>query len=185
MIDRLPLELIYKILINVGVSDINNFCLISNVYRDVMFDRQFWIQKLNYDYPSNPPLSSFIEYRDGDDGDDGYSIYKRFDDGYNASHISSDHYKYIINKYNDIRTVNYAICIGDIKLLMQNIRTYGILPTQDAIDAACTLPNATHIMICISKYNIGPSQTGIDWATGILNINFLKWAHSQDIYQVL
>lgn len=168
-VSHLPYEIIYKILLSVRPSDIINFC---RVYpkSSVMSDTRFWIAKLDYDYPLDPVSSSYVVMNPGDQG---YGIYARFDDGYNGSYDECMGYINIIKKYSMVQDINYAIVRHNIKLLYKYIR-YGAIPSQDAIDAACTGLDARHVMAIVAKhYKMYPSQLGVNWAVSSGNFLYL------------
>lgn len=162
-------EILYNILINNTPSDIKSFCQSNPLYNYICYDVLFWLQKLDYDYPSNPPPSSFVKFNTNDTG---YTVYERFDDGNNGIIVPKDGFIQIQIKYkND--PINYAIVSGNIDLIIQYANTGQI--SQDAIDAACTLDNAVQIMEILEPYNYAPSQIGINWAAAVGNVNLLIW----------
>ena len=166
---HLSLEMAESILIWNRASEILNMCQVNSQYRDICSDTQFWIEKLEHDYPT---ISEFIKLRYSDNG---YAVYNRFDDGYDGSKDQREGFINIKNMYLDPNSVNYAIVNGNVKLAQRLIREQGTLPSQDAVDAACVLKNATHIILVLSKYKIYPSQLGINWAAYTLNNHFLQW----------
>ena len=169
-ITDLPLEVMYSILILNKPSEILNLCQVNEQYHDICLDTLFWSQKLNYDYPST---SEFVRVREDDIG---YALYERFDDGYDGPNGPDPNgYLSVIAQNSDPNTVNCAAVTGNIKVLRKFIDEFHIIPDQDAIDAACTLPNANSMMIVLFKRKIYPSQLGVNWAAYTGNYRLLKW----------